>query len=140
MANEEIQMGKIREMMKERNRNRYRTKAQPSKRRKLGDASYSNNNEDPATSSQTEKRKPEEAENAPNSKKAKTRDIRELFRRQEEDDQIAENTPGDGQGDAQHDDPPAEHPAVTGDDQGDAHQGDAQHAHYGELEEVELTN
>ena len=80
------------------------------------------------------------AENAQNSMKAKTRDIRELFRRQEEDDQIAENTTADGQGDAQHDDPPAEHPAVTGDDQGDAHQGDAQHAHYGELEEVELTN
>ena len=118
MANEEVQISKIREMVKERNRQRHHTKAPPPKRRKLGDTTYSNSTEETATNSPAEKRKPEDAENPPVSKKARTGeniDIREMFRRQEED----AKTTAEGPGDAQLDQPAA---------------------HYGELEEVELTD
>ena len=115
MANEEVQISKIREMIKERNRQRHHTKAPPPKRRKLGDTTYSNCTEETATNNPAEKRKPEDAENPPVSKKARTGeniDIREMFRRQEED----AKTTAEGPGDAQLDQPAA---------------------HYGELEEVD---
>ena len=84
MAKEETQICKIRELVKERNRNRNQTKAPPPKRRKLGAATYSCEpcHEELATNI-AEKRKPEEAEAGPEKKRLKKSDIRDLFRRQE---------------------------------------------------------
>ena len=90
MAKEETQMGKIREMVKERNRNRHHTKATPPKRRKLGASAYSSDTEDQATNNQAKKRKPDEAETEPEQKRPRTSDIKDLFRRQEEENVVEE--------------------------------------------------
>ena len=74
-------MGKIREMVKERNRNRHHTKATPPKRRKLGASAYSSDTEDQATNNQAEKRKPDEAETQPEKKRSKASDIRDLLKK-----------------------------------------------------------
>ena len=79
MAKEEEQISKIRELVKNRNKNRNKLKAPPAKTRKL-ETGFNNPTNHPETNHQ-EKRKTDEPETGPEAKRKKT-DIRELFKRQ----------------------------------------------------------
>ena len=81
VAKEEIQILKIRELVKERNRRRHQTRAPPPKRRKTGSETYTceKDQQECSPKKQPEKRKPEESSTRDQIKKPRTGDIRELF-------------------------------------------------------------
>ena len=79
LAREETQVSKIRELIKERNKNRNKIKAPPPKRRELDDSSYTSTpSQGVPTMERPEKRKHQE-DAGPEKKKRLTRDIREAF-------------------------------------------------------------
>ena len=110
LAKEEEQIGKIRQLVKARNRDRNTTKGPANKRRKLDETTYTSTK----TSTdyprvEAEKRKQEESQGQA-AKRSRTQDIREAFQPKDTNNEAAPNTTKE----------------------------QTQAVHYGELEEVEL--
>ena len=90
LEKEEEQVSKLRQLAKNRNKNRNKLAAPPPKIWKLGEG-FKNITKPPETSNQ-EKRKSDVQETGPTTKKRKT-DLREIFRRQETGDRRRRNWP-----------------------------------------------
>ena len=123
MAKEEEQILKIRELVKKRNKSRNKLKAPPAKRRKL-ETGFDNITTHPEPNIQ-EKRKADEPETGPEAKRMRKIDIRELFKKQEEEKVTVQESQEPSQTEDQ-----AEQPECA------ANQGDG--VYYGDTETVEL--